>query len=247
VVLWNMHGGGVNKLKMGVQILKLFQGADLVLLTETWQFLGQQLPHVERFDSLAIARTMQLGKTKAIKHSERVVAYFRSHLNPNLSQWKEGNHDFYLWLWVSRGVAPDLFACMVYVAPIGFKHECKSLFQNQAADIAEAQTLGGIVLLGRDFNANTGALPDTIDTCNLCELLQALELAEIEQPNIVAKRQNRDASIGDWGCELLNLCRDTGLFIFNGRTLSDESWEFTCLANWGRSIVHYIVGSPIVW
>ncbi len=35
VVLWNMHGGGVNKLEMGVQILELFQGADLVLLTET--------------------------------------------------------------------------------------------------------------------------------------------------------------------------------------------------------------------
>jgi hypothetical protein len=30
-----MHEGGVNKLEMGVQILKLFQGAGLVLLTET--------------------------------------------------------------------------------------------------------------------------------------------------------------------------------------------------------------------
>ncbi len=35
VVLWNMHGGGVNKLETGVQILKLFKGVDLVLLTET--------------------------------------------------------------------------------------------------------------------------------------------------------------------------------------------------------------------
>jgi hypothetical protein len=50
-----MHGGGVNKLKMGVQILKLFQGVDLVLLTETWYFPGQQLPHVEGFDSLVVA------------------------------------------------------------------------------------------------------------------------------------------------------------------------------------------------
>jgi hypothetical protein len=30
-----MHGGGVNKLETGVQILELFQGVDLVLLTET--------------------------------------------------------------------------------------------------------------------------------------------------------------------------------------------------------------------
>jgi hypothetical protein len=35
VVLWNMHRGGVNKLETGVQILDLFQGADLILLTKT--------------------------------------------------------------------------------------------------------------------------------------------------------------------------------------------------------------------
>jgi hypothetical protein len=57
----------------------------LVLLTETWHFPNQQLPHVEGFDSLAVARTVQLGRTKAIKHSGGVVVYFRSHLNPNLS------------------------------------------------------------------------------------------------------------------------------------------------------------------
>jgi hypothetical protein len=33
---------------------------------------------------------------------------------------------------------------MVYVAPIGSKHENESLFQNLVSDIAEVQTLGGI-------------------------------------------------------------------------------------------------------
>jgi hypothetical protein len=123
-----MHGGGVNKLKMGVQILEMFYCVDFVLLIETWHFLGQHLPHVERFDSLTVMRTMWLGGTKVIKHSEGVAIYFRSHLNPNLSQWKEGSHDFYLWLQVSKGVAPDLFVCVMYVALSGFKHESKSLF-----------------------------------------------------------------------------------------------------------------------
>jgi hypothetical protein len=41
VVLWNMHGGGVNKLETRVQLLELFQGADLVLLIETSHFSGQ--------------------------------------------------------------------------------------------------------------------------------------------------------------------------------------------------------------
>jgi hypothetical protein len=80
-----MHGGGVNKLKTGVQILEMFQGANLILLTETWHFPNQHLPHVEGFDSLAVVRTVQLGRTKAIKHSGGVIIYFRSHLSPNLS------------------------------------------------------------------------------------------------------------------------------------------------------------------
>jgi hypothetical protein len=45
----------------------------------------------------------------------------------------------------------------------------------------------------------------------------------------------------------MDLCCDAGLLIFNGRTPGDQSREFTCLANGGRSIVDYIVGSPTIW
>ncbi len=62
------------------------------------------------------------------------------------------------------------------------------MFQNLAVNIVEVQTLWGIVLLGGDFNARTIAVPNTIDSSDLCELLQVLELAEIEQPSFMAKR-----------------------------------------------------------
>jgi hypothetical protein len=101
--------------------------------------------------------------------------------------------------------------------------------------------------MGGDFNARTAALSDTIDISNLCELLQAPEFARTEQPNIMTKWHNRDASVSDWGRELLNLCCDVVLLILNGRTSGDELGEFTCLANGGRSIVDYIVGSLAIW
>ncbi len=91
------------------------------------------------------------------------------------------------------------------------------------------------------------ALSDTIDTSDLCELLQAPKLAKIEQPSIVTKRQNHDASVSDWGHKLLDLCCDTGLLILNGRTSGGKLGEFTCLANGGRSTVDYIVGSLAIW
>jgi hypothetical protein len=74
----------------------------------------------------------------------------------------------------------------VYVVPIGSKHKNESLFQNLVANIVEVQTLGGIVLLGGDFNVRTATLLDTLDTSDLYELLQAPELTEIEQPSVVA-------------------------------------------------------------
>jgi endonuclease/exonuclease/phosphatase (EEP) superfamily protein YafD len=52
------------------------------------------------------------------------------------------------------------------------------LFQNLATDIAKVQTLGGIVILGGDFNARITALPDTIDTTDVYELLHVLKLAK---------------------------------------------------------------------
>ncbi|CAN5972712.1 unnamed protein product [Sphagnum jensenii] len=69
----------------------------------------------------------------------------------------------------------------------------------------------------------------------------ALEFVEIEQLGTVAKQQNRDASVCDWGCELLELCCDVRLFIFNGQMPSDELRDFTCLTNEGRNTVDYIV------
>jgi len=98
-----------------------------------------------------------------------VAAYFHSHLSVNLSQWKEGNHNSYLWIQVNKVVAPDLFIYVVYTTLVGSKHENESLFQNLA--VVEIQILGGIVLLGGDFNVCTTTLPDTIDINNLCELL----------------------------------------------------------------------------
>jgi UDP-N-acetylglucosamine enolpyruvyl transferase len=78
---------------------------------------------------------------------------------------------------------------MVYIAPIGSKHESESLFQKLTTNIVEVQTLRGIVLLGGDFNACTATLLDTIHTNDLYELLQVPELVEIEQPGAMAKRQ----------------------------------------------------------
>jgi hypothetical protein len=56
-----------------------------------------------------------------------------------------------------------------------------------------------------------------------------------------------DASVGHWGCELLDLCCDARLLILNGWMFGDKSWEFTCLVNGGHNTIDYIVGSLAIW
>ncbi len=65
---------------------------------------------------------------------------------------------------------------MVYIAPIGSKHENESLFQNLVIDIVKVQTLGGIILLGGDFHARTTTLLDT-NFVNCYKRLSSLRLS----------------------------------------------------------------------
>jgi hypothetical protein len=53
------------------------------------------------------------------------------------------------------------------------------------------------------------------------------------------KRQNPNTVTAGWHREFLDLYRTTGLFILNGRTPGDISWEYTCLSNKGFSTVDY--------
>jgi hypothetical protein len=82
--------------------------------------------------------------------------------------------------------------------------------------------------LGGDFNAHTTSLPDTIDNNDLCELLQALEFVEIEQPNVVAKQ--------------------TMMLVLAAKVMS--SWTYVVMLGCSSSMAEHLVtnqGSSLVW
>jgi hypothetical protein len=56
---------------------------------------------------------MQLGKTKAIKHSGGVVVYFRNHLSLKLVIMERRKPQLLSMATVSRGAAPYLFIYVV--------------------------------------------------------------------------------------------------------------------------------------
>jgi hypothetical protein len=114
--------------------------------------------------------------------------------------------------------------------------------------LGQSRVATGIVLLGGDFNARIAALPNTLDTSDLCELLQAHELVKIEQPKLwlrdkIVMLVLVVGAVSSWTYAMMLGCSSS----INGRTLGDQSGEFTCLANGGCSTIDYIIGSPAIW
>ncbi|KAH8944591.1 hypothetical protein BDL97_13G119700 [Sphagnum fallax] len=114
------------------------------------------------------------------------------------------------------------------------------MFEHICQEVGEAMNLGGVLLAG-DFNVRTGTNTDFIDCSQLADVLLVPQAIEDTLPNDMLKRQNRDTVTVGWHREFLDLCRTTGLFIFNGRTPGDISGEYTCLSNKGFSTVDYFL------
>ena len=102
-----------------------------------------------------------------------------------------------------------------------------------------------VLLLG-DFNARTGALSDTIlnetdrGTSFICS-----EGAEfiLESENI-PPRVNSDKEVNGYGKNLINICKEFGLCLCNGRSGHDKNLgNFTCITHNGASVVDYVLAS----
>ena len=98
-------------------------------------------------------------------------------------------------------------------------------------------------LLCGDFNARTSGLSDVdiIDDNRHVPLFQDLDELNADAPQ--DNRKTKDSSSNGFGKKLIELCKEFGLFIVNGRTKSDSDGEITCVANRGKSVVDYFICS----
>ena len=98
----------------------------------------------------------------------------------------------------------------------------------------------GDVLLQGDFNAYTNVFPDyIISDKNQYPETDDHYLADsaIPRNNMDNKRTNKS------GKSLLNICKETGLKLVNGRSMGDIFGNFTCFTYNGCSLVDYAVAS----
>ena len=139
----------------------------------------------------------------------------------------------------------DVYICLCYNTPINSSREIyneKNIFDMIQDDMVEFEAHSAktcnFVICG-DFNARTAELPDYVEHDNL-ELLDILPDDYVVDTPI--PRLSEDKTSNEYGHDLLQFCKNTGLRIINGR-LGDDAGigKFTCIKKNGSSVVDYVL------
>ena len=131
----------------------------------------------------------------------------------------------------------------VYVSPEKSSYNIdgiEPIYEQLLADVTRYSRLGHIIVQG-DFNAYSNVKPDFIsyDESNRSNIEDDHYVYDQNLP-----RNNLDPKlINNSGKHLLNLCKETGLRILNGRTIGDLSGKYTCITYNGCSVVDYMLVS----
>ena len=169
-----------------------------------------------------------------------------------------GSSKFVFWFLIGEEVFDrQCVGAAAYLAHEGAGYHTEEMFDDISRDIVsfKARYAGVPFLLFGDFNARTGGLADySIDNDGYIERLFGIEDREgrvdeatLLELGIPAVRTNSDVGRpNNNGRRLVELCREHGLIIANGRIGADAGiGKITCHnRNHGRSTVDYMIVSP---
>jgi exonuclease III len=160
-------------------------------------------------------------------------------------QFIEGQTKDIAWLRLKKEffeLPKDMYIATIYMSPINSTFSKKldyNPFDIIEHELTKYVGLGDTILMG-DFNARTSISPDFV----IDESLDYVPIPPIYTPDAgITQRcsQDQNANVCQYGRQLLELCKTSGLKIANGRVLGDSGGRFTCHKYNGSSVVDYIL------
>ena len=145
------------------------------------------------------------------------------------------------------GLNNDLFVCLCYVIPENSSrqsvlevHTYDRLIEYIGELSSEYEHDFNFVFCG-DLNSRTSVNPDFVLDDNLLEM-------DVLPPeyciDVNTNRQSQDRCTNDNGNRLLELCKQTGLRIMNGRVCNDRDiGRYTFVGSRGSSVVDYVIAT----
>ena len=235
-----------NKLKSD-EFKSIFHSNDVILLTETWTDEYSDIL-VDNFETFVLHR--QERKSGSKRNSGGIILYVRDKfVSKDMLIFK--SQDDILWIKITKSVlnlTNDLYICLCYVIPDESSRQ--ALTENNIFD----RLLDSVVfvenkadnnfhlLICGDFNGRSSINPDFVsddDTAHIDVL------PDEYSPDGYMHRYSEDIGhVNNNGLLLLELCKQTGVRIMNGRVGNDSGiGRYTFVGHRGSSVVDYVLGS----
>ena len=172
--------------------------------------------------------------------------------NVHLLELNSNNSKYIKWLTVKSGLDKDILIGVVYIPPRGSLYTTITSFEEIQQELLDVNIDNKyyVCLLG-DFNAHTGALDDFVKidrlvfketeadeaTISFLDISEHMEILDIPK----SRKSKCEGRVDQYGTRLLELCKNNGLLIANGRVGIDRhTGNFTCK----KSVIDYAVCSP---
>ncbi len=224
---------------------------DFLLLTETWSNDSENvdIPGFHYF------RSNRVRSAKARRDSGGLIFYYAKRHSKGVSVIKNKHEDI-MWVKLCKdyfNLEKDLCIALVYLSPANSSrqtHIVVDYFQELIDDVAELQNQGFETIVTGDFNARTSTHPDFVEFDGVDGHVPLPDDYIADEPtmgNAAGGFNHVRASCdkvnpNDYGYKLLDLCKETGLRIVNGRVGSDKGvGNYTCHIRQGSSVVDYLL------
>ena len=131
----------------------------------------------------------------------------------------------------------------MYISPEGSSSVDSQYLENVysllLSDIEKFSRIGDIIIQG-DFNAYTNVQPDYVQYDNETKIVNLDDTSYQYDNKLNKSRNNLDHKhINKSGKFLLEMCKECGVNILNGRTTGDMTGKPTCITYNGSSLVDY--------
>lgn len=235
----------VNKLK-SKELFPIFQNNDIILFTETWTSDISDL-NVDGFECFPLHRTSKPGSKR---NSGGIAIYIRNEYVSDDILFLQSDDDI-LWLKISGSkinLVHDLYLGLCYVIPELSSRQSivdTSTFDRLNDSVISINSITNEqchILLAGDFNSRTSDNADYVafDSDSNFDVLPDDYIADKCLPRFSQDKGHLNSN----GTFLLDLCKQTGLRILNGRVGSDAGiGKYTFVGHRGSSLVDYVLAS----
>lgn len=227
--------------KLGIHHIQDFlKDFDLILISETW--LQERDSDDVTFGNYEVHYVIRKSLHKnARRGSGGMTILHRNTVDVKIVQTV---CDHFAVLQLQNKTLEDdkLYIISCYIPPAGTTflcRDCNGDYFSVLNELVETYNHIGQVVITGDLNARVSNRLDY--TPGGACVTECFEVNCKCQKRIPSPRNSLDLVCNEYGNELLNVCKATGMYIVNGRLHSDKTGEFTRDGTTGRSVVDYVL------